>query len=64
MVDSRRDYLAIDPDDGTRSRFCLHSSTGRPIGSKSFLQQLEELTRCILLPQKRGPKSKRRDGEN
>ena len=33
-----------------------HARTGRPLGSKSFLAQLEQLTGRRLLPRKPGPK--------
>ena len=63
MVDDWRGFLAIDPDEETLTRLRLHTRTGRPLGSESFLQRLEGVTGRVLLPQKRGPKSKREVGE-
>jgi len=36
-----------------------HARTGRPLGSETFIDRLEELTGRILRPRKRGPKPSR-----
>jgi len=38
----------------------LHERTGRPLGSESFIRQLESLLSRSLFPKKSGPKPKER----
>jgi len=54
------EYLQGPEDDGLSAAMRLHESTGRPLGSESFVKALEALIGRPLLPGKPGrPKKKR-----
>jgi putative transposase len=53
-ITDRRSFLLQEEDCIPMLR--RHARTGRPLGSKSFLAQLEQLTGRRLLPRKPGPK--------
>jgi len=42
--------------------FTLHETTGRPLGNRDFLTQMEKKTGRALAPAKRGPKSSKTGG--
>jgi len=54
MIEDWRTFLSVSPEEELLLRLRLHSRTGRPLGSETFLRQLEEQTGLVLLPQKRG----------
>jgi len=56
------DWQSFITDDDTTiaDALRLHSRTGRPLGSTSFLKRLEMTLGRPFLPQKRGPKTKRK----
>jgi putative transposase len=50
------------PEDETASKSLRQSeTTGRPLGSEHWIEQLEKLTGKALKPQKRGPETSERD---
>jgi len=49
----RRSFL-LQPEDSL-AEFRRHTRTGRPLGSESFLADLEQLTGRVLHPRRRGP---------
>ncbi len=53
-ITDRRSFLLQEEDALTELR--RHTRTGRPLGSSSFLAQLEQMTGRILRPKRRGPK--------
>jgi putative transposase len=52
------DLLALDPDEAAFERLRRAESIGRPLGDGSFFAEIEERTKRILRPGKRGPKPK------
>jgi putative transposase len=56
-IADRRSFLLQDNDSLTELR--KHARTGRPLGSESFLMQLEQSTGRVLRPKRRGPKPAR-----
>jgi len=56
-ITDRRAFLLQDDDSLTEFR--KHARTGRPLGSESFLMQLEQSTGRALRPKRRGPKPAR-----
>jgi len=52
-----RSFLTQEEESASLLR--KHARTGRPLGSDTFVSQLEELTGRILRPRKRGPKPSR-----
>ena len=63
LVPDWRAFLSTDPTEETLAQFRAHARTGRPLGSETFLRDLETQTGQTLLPRKRGPKPKREKGE-
>jgi len=57
-VSNWAEYLDMRPDDAEIDRISKNSRTGRPLGSDSFVSQLEALTGKKLRPAQRGPKLK------
>jgi putative transposase len=51
-----REYLASGPDSTDAMLIRRHTRTGRPLGDKGFVEELEQKLGRILHPQKRGPK--------
>jgi putative transposase len=51
-------YLLGSSAEELPSRMHLHETTGRPLGSRAFVEKLQALLGRSLLPQKRGPKRK------
>jgi len=56
-ITDRRSFLLQEEEAITEFR--RHARTGRPLGSKSFVVQLEQATGRVLRPMKRGPKPAR-----
>jgi putative transposase len=57
LLEEVEDWKAfLREDEPSADRIRKHTSTGRPLGSESFLAQLEETTGRVLRPAKRGPK--------
>jgi putative transposase len=54
MIEDWRAFLSLPLEEELLLRLRLHARTGRPLGSETFLRQLEEQTGLVLLPQKRG----------
>jgi len=54
-VRGHRDFLLTDDD--ACGAFRKHTRTGRPLGSESFIRDLEQRTGRILHPKKPGPRS-------
>jgi len=52
-----RSFLTQEEESASLLR--KHARTGRPLGSDTFVSQLEELTGRMLRPRKRGPKPSR-----
>lgn len=50
------ELLLSDPSDEEYEVLKRHERTGRPLGSESFMDRLEELTSRVLKKQKPGPK--------
>ena len=57
------DLLALVPDGAGFERLRRGESVGRPIGSESFLRQLEAETGRLPRPGRRGPKPREERGE-
>ena len=57
-IDSWKDFLQEAIGNETQERLQKHERTGRPLGSKEFLGQLEVITGRELKPGKPGPKKK------
>jgi putative transposase len=55
-IDNPRTFLAHEEERAPLLR--KHARTGRPLGSDSFIDHLEQLTGRILRPRKRGPKAR------
>ena len=55
-----RTYLLGSSAAELPGRMHLHEATGRPLGSRGFVERIEALLGRALLPQKRGPKPKTR----
>ena len=53
-----RTYLRGASAEDLSSKLHLHETTGRPLGSRAFVEKLESHLGRPLLPQKRGPKPK------
>ena len=53
------DLLALGPEEAGFERLRRGESVGRPLGSESFLRQLEAATGRLLRPGRRGPKRKK-----
>jgi putative transposase len=58
-VGSALDLIGVEPDAATLAALRLADTTGRPLGSPSFLSGIERRLRRRVRPQRRGPK--RRD---
>jgi hypothetical protein len=56
-IADRRSFLLQDDDSLTEFR--KHARTGRPLGSESFLMQLEQSTGRALRPKRPGPQPAR-----
>jgi len=56
-ITDRRSFLLQEGEAITEFR--RHTRTGRPLGSESFVAQLEQATGRVLRPMKRGPKPAR-----
>ena len=54
MVDDWRQFLSGDVSDEEYELLQRHERTGRPLGSKSFIERLENKLSRILTPQKGG----------
>ena len=54
MVDDWRQFLSGDVSDEEYELLQRHERTGRPLGSTSFIEQLENKLSRILTPQKGG----------
>jgi putative transposase len=54
MVDDWRQFLSSDVSDEEYELLQRHERTGRPLGSKSFIERLENKLSRILIPQKGG----------
>ena len=54
MVDDWRQFLSGDVSDEEYQLLQRHERTGRPLGSTSFIEQLENKLSRILTPQKGG----------
>jgi len=52
------DFLGQDSPADTFKRLRQSETTGRPLGSDTWIEKLSELTGKELKPKKRGPKSK------
>jgi putative transposase len=59
-VESWREYLGTEQDSTDLELIRRHSRTGRPLGSRDFVESLEAQTGRPLAPRKRGPKPHRR----
>jgi putative transposase len=55
-----REYLSIGVDSTDSDILRHHTRTGRPLGSKSFVETLEAKAGRVLAPRKRGPKPRSR----
>ena len=53
-----RGFLREGVSEEDLHRIRLHSSTGRPLGDKGFLEMAQEVLGEDIVPKKRGPKSK------
>ena len=53
-ITERRSFLLQEED--SLAEFRKHARTGRPLGSESFLADLEQRTGRVLHPRRRGPK--------
>jgi putative transposase len=53
-IEDRHSFLLQEEDSLTEFR--KHARTGRPLGSESFLEDLEQLAGRALRPRRRGPK--------
>lgn len=60
MAPDWQSFLADDEDTAVADSLRLHSRTGRPLGSTSFLKRLEQAVRRPFAPKKRGPKTSRK----
>lgn len=59
------DGLLSETNDEIGFKLLRQSETiGRPLGSETWIEQLEKMTGKVLKPGKRGPKTKDRDGEH
>lgn len=58
VVDDWKQWLADAEDEETVTRLRGHTHTGRPCGSPTFVDQLENILQRVLRPNKRGRKSK------
>ena len=58
MIDDWRAFLILPDAEETLAQLRSHERTGRPLGSREFLADLEARTGRTLLPQRRGPKPK------
>jgi putative transposase len=63
-ADAWRSYLAAGESESRLAAIRRNTHTGRPLGSAEFVCELEMRAQRSLAPQKRGPKSKRPQGEN
>ncbi len=63
-VSNWSEWLAEGLDEETAQRIRQNTYTGRPTGSKSFIERLESRLGRILLPLKRGRKPSRNKGAN
>jgi putative transposase len=55
-VGSALDLIGVEPDAATLAALRLAETTGRPLGSLSFLTEIERRLRRRVRPQRRGPK--------
>jgi putative transposase len=62
IVGDWRDYLAQPVDRAEEKNIRLHSRTGRPLGSDSFVELLERHLRRLLRKQRPGPTARGRKG--
>jgi putative transposase len=51
-----RGFLSVSPSESDLKPIRDHTNTGRPLGTETFIHQLEMITGRVLRPQKRGPK--------
>jgi len=58
MIKNWERFLLQSDDGETAGLIKQHDRTGRPVGSKGFLEKLERKLNRSLFPQKRGPKPK------
>jgi hypothetical protein len=55
-VGSALDLIGVEPDAATLAALRLAETTGRPLGSPSFLSEIERCLRRRVRPQRRGRK--------
>lgn len=60
MMPDWQSFIMDDDDTAIADALRIHSRTGRPLGSASFLKRLETTLGRPFLPKKRGPKTKQR----
>ncbi len=57
LVDDWHQYLDVEVDVSERQEISMHSSTGRPLGDKTFIENVEALTGRELIRKKPGRKA-------
>jgi len=57
MIPNWKDFLRLLPEEELKS-LKLHERTGRPLGSNTFIDKMEQTLGRVLRPQKPGPKKK------
>ena len=57
MIPDWQDYLQLSSEEELKT-LKLHEKTGRPLGSNSFVEQMEQALGRTLRPQRPGPKKK------
>ena len=60
LIDDMRAFFGEKPDNAQLERLLAAETIGRPAAEPSFIKQLEAQTGRTLLPQKRGPKPKKK----
>ena len=64
LIRDWRDYLRQPNTPSLADEIHAHTQTGRPLGGEAFVKELEARLERALRPQKRGPKPRRKPGEN